>query len=466
MESPMVNPLRVVTQDQMPADCPAVAVAVVGGGACGQVCAIRLRQLGVEVVVLERDAQPSGSTALSSGFIPAAATQVQRAQGIEDSVAQFEQDIQNKAHGQAAPHLVHAYAVAVAQAIDGLVELGLRLEVLSGFLYPGHSALRMHATPERSGSALMAQLQNLSQREGVDVLTQALVRELWMDRQGRVIGVGYERPDGQMEHLACQALVLACNGYGGNPQMLRQWLPEMADAVFAGHTGNDGSAIAWGQQMGARLADMGAYQGHGSWAMPQGALISWGLMMEGGIQINQSGDRFHDETQGYSEAATHVLAQPGGMAWNLFDDPVLRFAQDFPDFRDAQAAGAVRSSGDLAQLAQWVGCDVQRLQATLSAMVPGQTDALGRRIERVLQAPYHLIKVTGALFHTQGGLDINDQCQVLSEQGQPWPNLFAGGGAARGVSGNAVWGYLSGNGLLSAFASGWICANQAAALVR
>jgi fumarate reductase flavoprotein subunit len=84
----------------------------------------------------------------------------------------------------------------------------------------------------------------------------------------------------------------------------------------------------------------------------------------------------------------------------------------------------------------------------------------------VLQAPYHLIKVTGALFHTQGGLDINAQCQVLSQQGQPWPNVFAGGGAARGVSGNAVWGYLSGNGLLSAFASGWICANQSAALVR
>jgi fumarate reductase flavoprotein subunit len=55
---------------------------------------------------------------------------------------------------------------------------------------------------------------------------------------------------------------------------------------------------------------------------------------------------------------------------------------------------------------------------------------------------------------------------VLSQQGQPWPNVFAGGGAARGVSGNAVWGYLSGNGLLSAFASGWICANQSAALVR
>ena len=119
----------------------------------------------------------------------------------------------------------------------------------------------MHATPERSGAALMAQLQNISEHEGVDVLTQALVRELWMNPQGQVIGVGYERPDGHIEYLACQALVLACNGFGGNPHMLREWLPEMADSVFAGHTGNDGSAIAWGQQMGARLADMGAYQG-------------------------------------------------------------------------------------------------------------------------------------------------------------------------------------------------------------
>jgi hypothetical protein len=48
------------------------------------------------------------------------------------------------------------------------------------------------------------------------------------------------------------------------------------------------------------------------------------------------------------------------MAWCVFDDPILRFAQDFPDFRDAQSAGAVRSSADIAQIAQWVGCDPAR----------------------------------------------------------------------------------------------------------
>ncbi len=95
-------------------------------------------------------------------------------------------------------------------------------------------------------------------------------------------------------------------------------------------------------------------------------------------------------------------------------------------------------------------------------MAPGKTDALGRSFERALQPPFHAVKVTGALFHTQGGLDIDADCRVLHTSGVPFSNLLAAGGAARGVSGNAVWGYLSGNGLLSAVGGGWIAARTAA----
>jgi fumarate reductase flavoprotein subunit len=82
-----------------------------------------------------------------------------------------------------------------------------------------------------------------------------------------------------------------------------------------------------------------------------------------------------------------------------------------------------------------------------------------------LQAPYYAIKVTGALFHTQGGLTINSQTHVLANDGRPFANLLAAGGAARGVSGNAVWGYLSGNGLLSAVAGGYLAAQRAAEIL-
>jgi fumarate reductase flavoprotein subunit len=442
-------------------------VVIVGAGACGLTAALALHRLGVDCVVLERDAFAAGSTALSSGFIPAPCTHAQQAQGITDSVQAFAADIQTKAHGQAAPHLVQAYAQHIGPAMDALAQHhGLTWQVLDNFLYPGHSAHRMHAVPEKTGAGLMSRLQSAADAAGVVVLTQAQVTELWSDDTQRIHGVGFVRPDGQTERIRCDAVLLACNGFGGAAAMVKDLLPEMAEATYAGHMGNDGSAIAWGQQLGARLADLSAYQGHGSWAVPQGALISWALMMEGGLQINAQGQRFHDETQGYSEAAVQVLAQPGRVAWNVFDGALLNFVQEFPDFVAAQNAGAVQHAADAAGLAQLIGCPLEVLQATLNTVKPGTDTDTGRTFKRALQAPFHAVKVTGALFHTQGGLDIDAQARVLREDGTPLPNLLAAGGAARGVSGQAVWGYLSGNGLLSAIAGGHIAAHSAQQLLK
>jgi fumarate reductase flavoprotein subunit len=439
-------PARIVRAARL--DAPAhVPVAIVGAGACGLTAAIALADAGVAGVVLERDATTGGSTALSSGFIPAAGTRVQQALGIADSVEDFAEDIARKSKGSAAAHLVQAYARAAGPALDMLDAHGLRFEVLTNFLYPGHRIHRMHCLPQRTGAALVAALLEAAAAAGVDVLTSARVTELGVDAQDRILGVGVERPGGAMERIACDTLLLACNGFGGNPQLVRELLPEMRDAIFAGHTGNDGSAILWGRQLGAGLADLGGYQGHGSWVVPQGALMTWAVMMEGGVQLNAHGKRFHDETEGYSEAAVDVLAQPGGIAWNVFGDAQLALAREFPDFCAAEATGALRTAADRAGLARIIGCEAAALAKEIARFGP----------------PFHAVRVTGALFHTQGGLDIDAECRVRRRDGSVFPNLLAAGGAARGVSGNAVWGYLSGNGLLSAVAGGWIAAQTAAA---
>ncbi len=442
---------RVLPASRLQAGVPAVPVAIVGAGACGLTAAIALRDAGIECVVLERDERPAGSTALSSGFIPAAGTRVQRAAGIDDSPQRFAQDIQDKAKGRAAPHLVAAYTGAIVPALDCLTQRhGITLQVLEGFLYPGHSAHRMHATPEKTGASFIAQLERAATEAGAMLLTQATVRELYVDDARRITGLGFRRPDGQLEQLACDTLVLACNGFGGNVAMVNELLPEMRGATFGGHVGNDGSAIQWGRQLGVRLADLTGYQGHGSWVVPQGILMTWAVMAEGGIQLNAQGKRFHDETEGYSEASVHVLQQPGQVAWNVFDDRLLGLARTFPDFQQAEAAGALRTAADKPALARLIGCEARSLDSALDRFDP----------------PYHAVKVTGALFHTQGGLDIDAQCRVIDGEGRPLPNLLAGGGAARGVSGDAVWGYLSGNGLLSAVAGGWIAAHTAVGASR
>ncbi len=424
-----------------------VEALIVGGGACAQVAALALRATGREVLMLERDAAPRGSTALSSGFIPAASTRAQAAQRIADTVAGFAEDIQAKAQGQAAPHLVQAYAAASGPAVDALTDHGLRFEVLEGFLYPGHRVHRMHTLPERTGAALMAALAAAAQRTGADLLPQARATELWVDADERVIGIGVRRPDGRLERIGCRALLLACNGFGGDAGRVRRHLPEMREALFAGHAGNDGTALAWGEALGAGLADLGGYQGHGSWVVPQGALMSWAVMMDGGIQLNARGRRFHDETRGYSEAAVEVLAQPCGIAWNVFGERQLALARGFPDFCEAEAAGALRRCDSREALARTLGCSPADLDEAVSRFRP----------------PWYAVRVTGALFHTQGGLDIDARCRVRRAQGRPFDNLWAAGGAARGVSGPAVWGYLSGNGLLSAVAGGWLAAQDMAA---
>ncbi|MFZ9813346.1 MAG: FAD-dependent oxidoreductase, partial [Burkholderiaceae bacterium] len=441
---------------------PQVPALIVGAGACGQTAAIRLREFGIDCLMLERDAYPSGSTALSSGFIPAAETQLQKSLQINDTIAQFTQDVIHKSNGQAASHLVKAYTEGVAKAIDMLCERGIPFEIIDGFLYPGHSARRMHAVPQRTGDALLAALGQLAQDMGADLLVQAQVTELWFDANQNIIGVGYLRPNGTLEFIGCQALLLSCNGFGGNRQMVKDLLPAMAEASFGGHVGNDGSAILWGQQLGAALADLGGYQGHGSWVTPQGILMTWAPMTAGAVQINRLGQRFHNESLGYSEAAVHVLQQPEAMAWNVFDSPLLDMARGFPDFIQAEKAGALKVASDIPALAQIIGCPTQALEDTLQSVAPGVTDKFGRTFSRSLIPPYYAVKVTGALFHTQGGLDIDAQCRVRNPQGAVFPNLWAAGGAARGVSGNEVWGYLSGNGLLSAVGGGWVAAGSIA----
>jgi fumarate reductase flavoprotein subunit len=449
-----------------------IAVVVIGAGACGIVAALTAREAGADVVVIERDEIPQGSTALSSGMIPACNTRFQRERGIEDPVDQLAADIHKKSKGDANPAIVDVVCRESGPAVEWLVDRhNVPLQLVDGFMYPGHSVLRMHAPPSKTGAELIGALTNAASAADIDILTSARVSRLVAGRGGDIRGVEVERPDGSVDRIGCKALVLACNGYGGNPDMVREFIPEIADAVFAGHTGNQGDAIKWGRALGAGIQDMCAYQGHGSWASPHGMLITWAVMTEGGIQVNGAARRFSNEHQGYSEAAVDVLAQPGSVAWNIYGQRIHDLGRTFEDYRDAEKAGAVRHGADVAELAAACGLDADALAQTLSdcaGFAAGRGNCpFGRDFtaKPALEAPYYAIRVTGALFHTQGGLAIDPAARVLREDGTAFPNLFAGGGAARGVSGNAVWGYLSGNGLLTAVTLGRIAGRGAATLV-
>lgn len=447
------------------------SVAIVGAGACGLVAALTAQEAGAETVVFERDPLPQGSTAMSSGMIMACGTRFQRDRGVADSVASMAADILRKNAGEADPCQVEVICRESGPAVEWLADRhAVPLKLVEGFLYPGHSALRMHAPPSRTGGELMGALARAAERAGIDIVTRAEIVALFAEADGRVRGLRARRPGGAEEDIACRALVLACSGFGGDRDLVRRHIPEMAQALYFGHAGNRGDALRWGTALGAAVADLGAYQGHGSVAHPHGALVTWALMMEGGIQVNAAGARFSNEQRGYSEQAVDVIAQPGGIVWDVFDARLHRLGLDFEDYRQLDAAGAVLAAPDAVALAQRLGVPPAALAHTLeacAAMARGAgADPFGRDFiaKPALAPPYYAIRVTGALFHTQGGLVVDEAARVLRRDGTRLPNLFAGGGAARGISGAHVWGYLSGNGLLPAVTLGRIAGRAAAGL--
>ncbi len=433
-----------------------VETLIIGGGACGLVAALSAADAGQDVLVVEADPVPRGSTALSAGLIPAAGTAFQKAAGIEDDPHLFAADIRRKSHGENDPVLERALAEGAGPVVDWLAARhGLPFSVVDDFDYPGHSRRRMHGLPTRSGMELVDALRTACERQSVDIVCDLRVGTLYAEGD-RIRGVGGRRPDGSEERIGCGKLVLACNGFGGNREMVGHHMPEIRQGLWFGHDGNRGEAVDWGRALGAGLRHLGAYQGHGNVAHPHGILITWAVITEGGFQINTDGIRFWNEAQGYSEAANHVLAQPGGIAFAVFDERVAGVARQFEDFKAAEAQGAVSRADSIDGLADALDVPADALKETFEDIPADGADRFGRSFGgRRLQPPYCAVRVTGALFHTQGGLVTDGTGLVLKTDGSGFANLYAGGGAACGVSGAGDSGYLSGNGLLSAVVLGF-----------
>ncbi len=446
-------------------------IIVIGAGGAGATAALAARSGGADVLVLERDSAPSGATASSSGMVPAAGTAEQKARGIADTPQRFADDIQAKANGCADASRVDALTHASAQVLEWLTKQhGIRFDVVEG-IAPGHSLPRMHALVDRGGATLLSSLYSALGAQGVRVQTGAQVTDLVVDDAQRILGVRYRRND-TVEAVGCQTLVLACNGFAGNSSLVTQYLPDVRALPFAGHEGSQGDALMWGTALGAQLADIDGFLAHGAVVLSHRLPLPWSLMTEGAVQVNRDGERFLNEHEGYSESALFVLAQPGGSAFMIYDERVHEIGLTMPNYATAVTSGVVKRGTTLRDLADQLGVQREGLEATIALVnalaFDDAADEFGRGFHaaQMLLGPYYGVQVTAALLGTEGGLATDAAGRVLRKDGSPFSNLFAAGGAARGVSGDAAGGYLEGNGLLNAVVGGYVAGRAAAASIN
>jgi fumarate reductase flavoprotein subunit len=342
---------------------------------------------------------------------------------------------------------------------------------VTAYKHVGHSVPRLHAPASRRGQDLVDDLLAAAEQRGIPLAVGNGATGLVADASG-VIGADIKTTSGEHQRIIARKVVLAVNGFAGNRDLVARFCPEIGGAQYFGARGSTGEAVLWGEQLGAALGNIGAYQGYAAVADPHGSLLSWTTIEKGGIIVNGAGRRFGDESAGYSGYTPNVMAQ-GARCFAIFDQRIFDVAALEEEFVELANYGGIRKAETPATLAKLHALDPATIASTVEtynrAARDDAPDAFGRRDFALapLSGALYICRVVPGLFHTQGGLMVDNDGRVLRPNGQPIANLFAGGGAAAGLSGRTgAGGYASGNGLLSAIGLGRLAGLAAAGEIK
>lgn len=150
--------------------------------------------------------------------------------------------------------------------------------------FGGHRYPRLAHVGDRTGLEMIRTLQDHGIHQGIDVHMEVTVTTL-LKRGDRVCGaLAYDRQQGQFRLFRAKAIVLATGGVGRAYQITsNSW-------EYSG----DGQALAY--EAGAALMDMEFIQFHPTgmvWPPSvRGILVTEGVRGEGGVLLNNKGERF------------------------------------------------------------------------------------------------------------------------------------------------------------------------------
>jgi len=343
------------------------------------------------------------------------------------------------------------------------------------------------------GQALVGRLRLALAEAGVEVWLEAPVTELVADDHGRVGGVEIEK-DGQKMRLGAKlGVVLASGGFDHSHELRTKFLFEMEKDWSLGAATNTGDGIRLGEDAGAALDLM-----DDAWWMPAIELTKGRLFplvsersMPGSLIVNQSGDRFTNESAPYVNFTHDQLrleAEQGGHvpAWFVMDHRARRRYQfggvpqgmAFP--KSWYGIGTMHRAATIEELAEKINVPAGALAATVeefnAAARTGRDEQFHRGesaydryygdptlpnpcLNELLKPPYYAAKLVPGDLGTKGGLVTDEHARVLREDGTVVDGFYATGNASSSVMGNEYAG--PGATIGPAITFGWIAARHA-----
>lgn len=489
-----------------------VDIVIVGAGGAGMTAAIAAAGDGLNVVVVESQAMVGGNSVRSTGGMNAAKTPLQdnntfgeeagvekalvaaegysdnaaitalaatvseqweaykaNPQGYFDSVELMELDTMIGGKGVNDPELVKTLCENTADSISWLESVGAPLTSVGAF--GGASVKRIHRPVNAEGKTvsvgayIVPILEKNLADAGVEVILNTTVDTILTDANGAVCGVSGVGSDGSKLTVNADAVILATGGFGANLDMVVSYKPELEGFMTTNAAGIQGQGILMAQELGAATVDMGQIQIHPTVEANTASLITEGLRGDGAILVNAEGKRFIDEVGTRDVVSAAEIAQTGSYSYLIVDQAMA----DASNVIQGYISKGFTTQGDTYEaLAAELGMDEAAFAETMNAWnacVEAKSDEeFGRTsfASPLNTAPYYAIKVTAGVHHTMGGLKINSETQVLTEDGTAIPGLFAAGEVTGGVHGA---NRLGGNAVADFVVFGRIAAESAAEYV-
>ena len=461
-------------------------IVIVGAGGAGMTAAITAANEGKDVVIVESQSMVGGNSVRATGGMNAAKTVYQddnefnESAGVEktlksaadnyadnetitalaatvaeqwaayqanptgyfDSVELMELDTLIGGKGLNDPALVETLCENSADAIDWLEENGITLHNVSSF--GGASVKRIHRPVDGDGkvvsvgSYMVPLLQEDCEKAGVQILLNTTATEILTDDNGAAVGIKATGASGETVTINAKAVVLTTGGFGANLDMVTEYKPELKGFMTTNAAGAQGQGIEMATAIGAGTVDMDQIQIHPTVEANTAALITEGLRGDGAVLINAEGKRFIDEVGTRDVVSAAEIAQTGSYSWLVVDQ---KMADASSVIQGYIKKGYTVEGQTYEELAQAMGVDEAAFAETMAnwndCVAAGKDEEFGRTsfAEALDTAPYYAIKVTAGVHHTMGGLKINTNTEVLNENGEVIPGLFAAGEVTGGVHG-------------------------------
>jgi fumarate reductase flavoprotein subunit len=437
-------------------------LVVVGSSGGGLLAALAAAGQGCRVVVLERTKELGGGLSSTRGMIPAAGTRFQRQAGIQDTAEAFESDVLAHSHQGRDPARTKALCAAAAALVEWLAAGSIaKIDLVPALVARGHTAPRLHVHRGGTGAALAADLISAATtHRHITVRTGSVVEDLWGDREGAVVGVAARERRGPL-NIRGRRVLLACGGFAAHNDLVAEHQQELAAFRYFGNPGALGDGLRWGITLGAATEHLGACWVAPLVTTPGGLVVPDSITRTGGILVNQLGQRFVNETDAPMAIARAVLAQPGKLAYLLFDDRVYRGVRESdPYFAKLIGPRAVRRDANPADLARHLEIDPDNLIPTLDGFHAGvvhRTDAFGRTdAGPAFGPPFYGARVTPARVRTLGGLRVGAGGEVMRPDGSAVLNLYASGGVVADLLASNADEYPIGGTEFATLVQGWL----------